>query len=56
MDIYNTNGQKVANFSGAFEAGVHSFEWDATNFPSGTYTYILKVNDFEDSKTMLKVG
>ncbi len=56
LDIYNTNGQKVASFSGNYVAGSHAFEWDATNSPSGTYRYTLRINNFVDSKTMLKVG
>ncbi len=56
LDIYNSNGQKVASFSGTFKTGEHSFVWDATNFPSGLYSYTFRANNFVATKTMMKVG
>ncbi len=56
LDIYNSNGQKITTLSGTFETGNHEFEWDASNYPSGTYSYTLRANNFVATKIMLKVG
>jgi len=53
MTIYNVNGQEVTNFSGDFEAGVHSFEWDASNAASGIYFYRLSAGEFSAVKKMV---
>lgn len=53
MTIYNVNGQKVTDFSGAFEAGIHSFEWDASQAASGVYFYRLTAGDFSAVKKMV---
>jgi hypothetical protein len=53
MIIYNVNGQKVTEFSEAFEAGVHSFEWDASASASGVYFYRLTAGDFSAVKKMV---
>jgi hypothetical protein len=55
LTIYNVTGQKVADFSGAYEAGEQSIEWDATNFASGIYFYRLTANNFTDTKRMVLV-
>ncbi len=51
--IYNINGQQVAEFSGRYEAGVHSIEWDASKLSSGVYFYKLETSDFSDTKKMV---
>ncbi len=56
LDIYNNNGQKITTLSGTFETGNHEFEWDASNYPSGAYSYTLRANNFVATKTMLKIG
>ena len=53
MTIYNVNGQKVTEFSGAFEAGIHTFEWDASVSASGVYFYRLSAGDFSAVKKMV---
>jgi len=53
MTIYNVNGQKVTSFSGTFEAGIHSFEWDASQAASGVYFYRLSAGDFTAVKKMV---
>jgi hypothetical protein len=51
--VYNVTGQKVAEFSGAYEAGVHTIEWDASAMASGIYFYKLNAGDFSDTKKMV---
>jgi hypothetical protein len=42
LTIYNVNGQEVASFAGAAEAGVHEIDWDAGSYvASGVYLYRL---------------
>ena len=53
MIIYNVNGQKVTEFAGTFEAGVHSFEWDASLSASGIYFYRLTADNFSLVKKMV---
>jgi hypothetical protein len=55
LTIYNVTGQKVADFSGSYDAGEQSIEWDATNFASGIYFYKLTANNFTDTKRMVLV-
>lgn len=46
LTIYNVNGQEVATFSGAAEAGVVEFDWDAAStVASGVYLYRLVANN-----------
>jgi len=43
LDIYNVLGQKIANlYSGPLETGIHLFEWQAENLPSGIYYYSVQ--------------
>ncbi len=53
LTIYNVTGQKVAEFSGSYEAGVHTIEWDASAMASGIYFYKLNAGDFSDTKKMV---
>lgn len=53
LTIYNITGQKVTEFSGSFEAGVHNIEWDASNQASGIYFYKLNAGNFEETKKMV---
>ncbi len=53
LTIYNVTGQKVAEFSGAYTAGFHSIEWDASANASGIYFYKLDANNFAETKKMV---
>jgi len=54
MEVFNIVGQKVATLvSGRLEAGLHSFEWDATHVASGVYLYRLETSDYVETKKML---
>jgi len=54
LTIYNVNGQQVASFAGAAEAGNHTVEWDASNLASGIYLYKLQADGINiDTKKMV---
>jgi hypothetical protein len=53
LTIYNVNGQTVKEFSGAYEAGVHSIDWDASASASGVYFYRLTAENFSAVKKMV---
>jgi hypothetical protein len=53
LTIYNVNGQKVTEFSGSYETGAHSIEWDASASASGIYFYRLSAGNFTDVKKMV---
>ena len=53
LTIYNVTGQKVTSFSGNYQAGNHTIEWDASNQASGIYFYKLTAGDFEATKKMV---
>jgi hypothetical protein len=55
LTIHNVTGQKVAEFSGSYEAGEHVIEWNASQFASGIYFYKLTTNDFTSTKRMVLV-
>ena len=53
LTIYNVTGQKVAEFAGTEEAGIHEVKWDASVNASGIYFYKLNAGDFSDTKKMV---
>ena len=54
LTIYNVNGQQVASFACAAEAGNHTVEWDASNLASGIYLYKLQADGINiDTKKMV---
>jgi len=55
LTIYNVNGQEVATFNGAAEAGVHEIVWAAGDLASGIYFYRLVANhgQFTANKKMV---
>ena len=53
LTIYNINGQQVANFSGNYDAGTVSIDWDATSHASGVYFYKLQAGQYSDTKKMV---
>ena len=55
LAIYNVTGQKVADFSGTYDAGQQEVVWDATNFASGIYFYKLTTDNFTATKRMVLV-
>ena len=55
LTVYNVTGQKVAEFSGAAEAGVKEIEWNATANASGIYFYKLNAGSFSSTKKMVLI-
>ncbi len=53
LTVYNVTGQKVAEFSGAKEAGVHSITFNGENMASGVYFYKLNAGNFSATKKMV---
>ncbi|MFQ5452697.1 MAG: T9SS type A sorting domain-containing protein [Candidatus Zixiibacteriota bacterium] len=53
LNIFNVNGQRVAAFTGAHEAGLVEIEWDASHNASGVYFYKLQAGSFSDTKKMV---
>jgi len=58
IEVYNIVGELVSSLvNRALDAGYHSFRFDASNLPSGTYVYQLKASGqngtFVETKKML---
>lgn len=51
--VFNVTGQKVADFSGSYDAGVHEVTFEANSFSSGVYFYRLRAGDFNETKKMV---
>jgi len=53
LKIFNTLGEEVAELvNGTLEAGIHSFNFNASSLPSGLYIYSLQTNEKTISKKM----
>jgi len=51
--IYNVRGQKVETLhSTVLNKGIHSVNWNASNFPSGVYFYTLTSGRFTQTKRL----
>jgi len=56
LKVYNTSGEEVVNLADdTFSVGMHSFGWDASEFPSGIYLYCIEAEDFVNTKKMLYI-
>ena len=56
LSIFNVLGQKVATLvSGKQTAGAYQAEWDASQFASGVYYYVLKTGEFRDVRKMVLI-
>ena len=61
LSVYNMLGQKVTTLhSGYLNSGIHSYDWDGTNFhaetaASGIYFYRLETRDYAVTKKMLLI-
>jgi hypothetical protein len=54
LTVYNQLGEKVAVLlTGAFEAGYHNVEWNASALTSGIYFYELKSEKFSSIKKLI---
>ncbi|HCN38131.1 MAG TPA: hypothetical protein DIS94_10525 [Bacteroidetes bacterium] len=54
VSIYDLTGKKIAEiFEGSLTRGYHTFRWDATNYSSGIYFYIIKSDFSSVSKKIM---
>jgi hypothetical protein len=54
LNVYNINGQIVSELvNGRIEAGIHSVNFNATNYNSGMYFYTLEANGTRITKKMI---
>ncbi|MCX7736129.1 MAG: aryl-sulfate sulfotransferase [Candidatus Kapabacteria bacterium] len=45
IEIYDINGLKISELLNArLNSGKHTFMWDASDFPTGVYYYLIKIN------------
>lgn len=56
LRIYDITGKEVAMLVNTLlTKGVHQFEWNATQFASGTYFYKIQTDEFIQTKKMLLI-
>ncbi len=56
LTLHNIRGEQLEVLASQhFPAGPFTVVWDAADYPSGTYTYRLRVGDFEDIKSLTLV-
>jgi hypothetical protein len=54
LDIYNSIGQKVSTLVDEKQsAGSYEATWDASDFSSGVYYYVIKAGDFREVRKMV---
>lgn len=54
LSVYNALGQKVATLVNATRsAGSHTVNWDASNFSSGLYIYVLRAGELTQVRKMV---
>jgi hypothetical protein len=54
LSVYNILGEKVAELvNGSMQAGRYQYQWNATDFASGTYIYELRTEKFVSIKKMI---
>ena len=54
LTIYSLTGQKISTLlSVQQQAGIHRFEWDASDLASGVYIYQLQAGNFMASRKLL---
>jgi formylglycine-generating enzyme required for sulfatase activity len=56
LEIYNSLGQLITTLvSENLDAGLHSYQWNADNYPCGIYSCKLKINDKVSTKKMILI-
>ena len=54
LSVYNINGQLVSELvNGSRDAGIHTVNFDASNYNSGMYFYTLEANGMSITKKMI---
>jgi hypothetical protein len=56
LTVYDGLGRELEQIvNGRMEAGSHSFQWNASRYPSGIYYYRLTAGNFVQTKKMILV-
>ena len=56
LKVFDLNGKEIAELVNQKQnAGIHSVDFNAVNFPSGIYFYTLEAGDFKETRKMLLV-
>lgn len=56
LDVFNVLGQRVATLAnGAYTAGTHTVQFDASRLSSGMYLYRLQSGNFSTQRTMMLI-
>jgi hypothetical protein len=56
LKVYNMLGEEIATLvDGELSAGEHTATWNASEFPSGTYIYMIKAGTFAATKQLMLV-
>jgi len=54
INVYDLLGRKMETLSDSqYDAGYHDIAWDASSFPSGIYFYVMKADDYVQTRKML---
>jgi len=54
LEVYNSLGERVTTLlAETLASGIYSFNWDATNLPSGVYIYSIQSMNYFESKKMI---
>jgi hypothetical protein len=52
--VYNALGQEVTTLvNQQLSPGTYSVDWDASNYPSGIYFYMLAAGEFSQTNKMI---
>ncbi|MBT8378472.1 MAG: T9SS type A sorting domain-containing protein [Ignavibacteria bacterium] len=56
LSIFNSLGEKIEELvNDVKEPGVHTIEFNAQDFPSGTYFYTINTDNYASTKKMILV-
>lgn len=56
VKIYDIKGREVATLvNEKLNFGIHKFNFNATDLPSGTYIYVLRAGEFKSNKKMILI-
>lgn len=56
LNVYSVSGKLITTLVNSYKAaGIYSINFNAENFPSGTYFYDLKAGDFSETKKMVLI-
>jgi hypothetical protein len=53
--VYDIIGKEIIDKSGYMKAGKYEYQFDGSNLASGVYLYLLKINNYYETKRMLLI-